>query len=145
MLIVPATVKHFRAIRAQAAQAEQVRIASDDHLAILIHEGAQAVIDDAGVWFIGGAVDMGEGRGDCFSVVAGDAGAARFLIVHRMVRAFMDRKAQEYRRLELRADLRVPNSERWAELLGFTRECLLRRYFRDGDAVLYARTQPCPG
>lgn len=145
MQIVPATVEHFRAIRAQDAQASQVAVASDEHCHTLIAEGARAVVDADGVWFIGGAVDMGEGRGDCWSVVAGNCRNTRFVVVHRMVRRFMDEKAKQFRRLELRADLRCPNADRWALMLGFDFECVLRRYFHDSDAHLFARVQRCPG
>lgn len=144
MLIVPATVEHFRQIHAQPAQAGQVAVATDAHFRTLIAEGAQAVVSDAGVWFIGGTIDMGEGRGDCWSVVSSEC-RARFTVVHRIVRRFMDEKARQYRRLELRADLRCPNADRWALMLGFEFECVLRRYFHDSDAHLFSRIQRCPG
>jgi len=142
---VPATLGHFRAIQAQPAQAAELAAASAEHCGVLIAEGAQAVIDDDGVYFIGGAVDMGFGRGDCWSVVAGNCRHMRFAVVHRMVRKFMDEKARQYRRLELRADLRCPNADRWALLLGFEFECVLRRYYENADAHLFARIQRCPG
>jgi hypothetical protein len=135
---VPATLEHFHAIRAPAPQAEQLAAAPAWHRTALIDEGARAIVDADGVWFLGGTIDTGEGRADCWSLVSLEC-RHRFVAVHRLARAFLDQKAREYRRLELRADLRCPNADRWALLLGFDFECVLRRYYPDSDAHLFAR------
>jgi hypothetical protein len=56
----------------------------------------------------------------------------------RAIRSVLGRAA--FRRIEMAVRTDFPSASRWAEMLGFERECLATAFFPDGaDAYLYVR------
>jgi hypothetical protein len=137
MQLVSCTTEHFRAIKAQPAQAEAAARASDYFVGDLRKAGAYAIVDEEGVWCVGGIVDMGEGRAIAWCLLDKSV-PYKLPAVHRIVKRVID--GAPYRRIELVADTRCTKADEWAIRLGFDFEAPLRAYFPDGSAAhLYSR------
>lgn len=136
-MIVPATVDHVLAVRPQPSQAGATEGVPSDHVAQLVANPALAVVDGHRVLAVGGIVDMGEGRGVMWSLMADSIGS-RFVAVYRAAQRLL--REAGLRRVEMIVDPRQVNGVRLAIRLGFDFEALMRSYYADGhEAYLFAR------
>ena len=86
-----------------------------------------------------GLIELWPGR-DCAWSLLSDCGPRIFLNVHRTVVRFLD--ARRTRRTEMSVDVDHAAGQRWADLLGFRKEGLMKSYSPDGrDAYLYAKVR----
>ncbi len=84
-----------------------------------------------------GAIPHWPGRATCWALLAEDLGPLMIPLT-RAVKAWLE--LQPHRRLEATCQAEDPRGHRWAELLGFERECLMRGYGPNGeDYLLYSR------
>ena len=91
------------------------------------------VIGCAGVWMIE------PHRGIAWALLAEDIGKSIFHM-HKAVKRFLEEV--EIQRIETAVDYNFHAGHRWAKMLGFRAEGVMRRFFPDGhDAILYARIQ----
>ena len=90
-----------------------------------------------------GVLDRGEGRGLAWALLAADLGPGGFVALHRAVSRGM--AAMPYRRIEAHVAAGFAPGRRWARLLGFAFEGVMRGYLADGgDALLFARLNAKP-
>lgn len=124
---------------AQEAQADARALFADPAYGAAIEAGPYAFTVRAGdaVLGCGGLVIEWPGRGVCWAVVSRHAGP-HFREIHRAVAGFM--KQVPCRRIEVVVKADFAAGHRWAKLLGFMREGLMRAYSPAGDDYqLYAR------
>jgi hypothetical protein len=105
--------------------------------ALLAAGPAYSAVEDDVVFASAGFYQQWEGRAIVWALLSADAGR-HFIRIHRAVlRAF---SLHPYRRIETAVLDGFEEGYRWAEMLGFWREGLMRAYCPDGtDAHLYAR------
>jgi hypothetical protein len=95
-----------------------------------------AVIDDKVIACLG-IIPQWENRAIAWGLISGDAGKY-FIGVHKAVKRFLD--LQDYARIETSVSCNFDQGHRWAQMLGFEREGMMRKYTPDGrDCDLYAR------
>ena len=135
--IEPFKASHISMFRPQDAQAHEPA-----------PDAAYTAIEAAGLSFTGfrddtilaccGYIDMWPGRALCWTRIAFAATRHDMLWIHRQVAKFIE--ANPRRRLEMTVDAGFYAGFRWAELLGFDKEALLRAYDPSGrDHVGYCK------
>ena len=120
-------------------QAWQGRVTSSHARALNRRGQAWTGRSDAGrVVACAGVLDRGEGRGLAWALLAGDLEPGGFIGLHRAVAKALP--TLPYRRIEAHVAADFPPGRRWARLLGFGFEGVMRGYQADGgDALLFAR------
>lgn len=83
-----------------------------------------------------GVVNLWEGRGSAWALLAGDAGKC-MRQVHRAVEEFLD--GCGINRVEAYVAPDFMPGHRWAKMLGFEHEGLMRAFQRGADMCMYAR------
>lgn len=83
-----------------------------------------------------GVVNLWQGRGSAWALLAGDAGKCMRQI-HREVEKFLD--GCGIRRVEAYVYPDFEPGHRWARMLGFEPEGLMRAFQRGADMVMYSR------
>jgi len=83
-----------------------------------------------------GVVNLWQGRGSAWALLAGDAGKCMRQI-HREVERFLD--GCGIRRVEAYVHPDFEPGHRWARMLGFEREGLMRAFQRGADMYMYSR------
>lgn len=127
------------ALDVQEAQADSLALFSDPAYGAAIEAGPYAFTARAGetVLGCGGLVIEWPGRGVCWAVVSRHAGPY-FREIHRAVTGFMAQVPCRRMEFVVKADFAA--GHRWARMLGFAREGLMRAYSPAGDDYhLYAR------
>lgn len=86
-----------------------------------------------------GLMELWQNRAICWAYLDGGIGASRFLVLHKMVKRFMD--IAPYDRIEATVDVEFEAGHRWVRALGFEVEAPLMRKHRPdgGDSVGYVR------
>ena len=142
MHVVDAKLAHFHALIVQPWQRAHADLLRDDrYLAdLLAHGPAWAVLDGDYVLCVGGALDKGGGRAECWAWLTGELGN-RMLTVHRAALRFLN--SVPFRRLEMYVHEKHWQCIRWACALHFQLECQrLASWFEDGSAaMLFARVR----
>jgi hypothetical protein len=139
--VLPFRAGHPSWMRLQPAQAEWRDAAEPAVLnALEADGGAWTLLVDGRVMICGGVIDRGGGRGEAWALVAEDAGRAMAAIT-RAARGCLD--AAPYRRVEAVTARAFRPGGRWARLLGFQSEGVMRGYCAGGgDAERWARLDP---
>jgi hypothetical protein len=83
-----------------------------------------------------GVVNLWQGRGSAWALLAGDAGKCMRQI-HREVETFLDNCG--IRRVEAYVYPDFEPGHRWARMLGFEREGLMRAFQQGADMYMYSR------
>ena len=83
-----------------------------------------------------GVVELWQGRASAWALLSGEAGRS-MIGLHRMVEDFLDNCG--IRRVEAYVYPDFEPGHRWATMLGFEREGLMRAFQRGADMVMYAR------
>lgn len=136
--IEPFMARHIDQIELQPAQAGLRAFLEQGH-ALHLAEGSLAFtgFQDGKAIGCAGLIEIWPGR-DCAWSLLSDCGPRAFLNVHRTIMRFLGERRT--RRTEMSVDADHAAGQRWAELLGFRKEGLMRSYSPDGrDAYLYAR------
>lgn len=138
MLVAPFHPAHLVEIRAQPRQPKDLMLYSDPSYGESLAEGqAFSVFDSGGLKACLGVVDMGTGRGLGWAVLSCDLKA---LMAPMTLRARQFFRESAFRRVEAYIDPNFPQAIRWAGLLGFEREGLMKCFTPSGaDQYLYAR------
>lgn len=139
MNIIPFHPDHLKRIALQPSQiALQPELAKPEYGPALLAAGPcySGVVGDV-VIASAGFYPQWDGRAIVWALVSGDAGR-HFVSLHRAVlRSF---ELHPFRRIETCVLKGFAEGCRWAEMLGFQREGLMRAYGPDGsDFHLYAR------
>lgn len=140
MHIIPFEPDHLRGMLLQQAQQWMGPMLGHEYGESLKRSGPCFTLEDEGRAIIcAGVVEMWEGRGHAWSLIAQDAGA-HFVRIVRAMRHFLD--LQDTRRIEAAVGANFEQGHRLMKMLGFEREGLMRAYLPNGqDAVLYGRVR----
>lgn len=142
MIVVDYRPHHLRLIKIQAAQEAMASMITVEYALLLKNAGpAYTVLDDDGeVLFCCGTAKQWEGRFVVWSVLSKFATKKKFVWISRKVKSYFDKS--DIRRLEMTIDVGFDQGVRWAELLGFKRECKMEKFNPDGtDAWLFSRVK----
>lgn len=131
---------HLQAIEAQPAQRLWQGMGTD-YESICSNDGYAVLMDGRPV-IAGGVIEMHQGRGLLWCVMAQDAGRVLRRLT-RLVQLYISLLTSvQYHRLELTTQADFKPANRWAALLGFNNEGLMRGYGPDKkDHYLWARVR----
>ena len=133
MIVVPLDAEHLRQIRPQAAQVGEVEAQRD----LLPVGAAWAAVVEGRAVACPGLVEVWPGRAYAWALLDRDAGR-HMLALTRAIRSRL--QTATWRRVEMAVDAEFAPGSRFAEMLGFERECRARAYFPNGhDAYIYVR------
>jgi len=138
---VPFTPAHLLALRLQAAQADlQPLLGQPEYGAALAGADTWTGLVDGRVVGCAGVLPQWPGRAIAWALLTRDLTARHFLRVHlKVLRVLRGAQDRGVRRIETTVDAGFDAGHRWARLLGFRPEGLMRAYSPDGrDHVLYA-------
>lgn len=139
MHIITFQPEHLRRICLQPHQAIlSSEIAKPEYGPALVEAGpCYSAVDGDNVLACAGFYPQWTGRAIVWALLSETAGR-HFVRIHRAVlRSF---ELHPFRRIETAVAAGFPEGDRWATMLGFQREGLMRAYLPDGgDAHLYAR------
>jgi len=132
---------HIETIDLQPAQAVLRDRLSEAAIQGLVRSRAIAIVDGADVLVCAGLTQRWPGRAVGWALLSRRIRPNRFLAVHRLIAAALDRAAmRDPGRIEVQIDPGHAAALRWARLLGFETEGRMRRYLPDGrDMILMAR------
>jgi hypothetical protein len=134
--------EHLTSLALQEGQAYMQSYLSEPGYAnFLLSAGPALTVMAAGkVIAIAGIAEVWAGRGAAWLLMADGAGRRHMVALHRAVRAYLD--GCGVRRVECYVDRDFLAGHRWARMLGFEREGLMRAFgAHGGDMVMYARVQ----
>lgn len=138
-MIVQMEPAHLRQLCMQPAQKVFQPLAEDpDYAGNLIESGfAYALVDGGEVFACAGIIPQWEHRAVAWALV-GQAAGRHMIELHRAVSQSF--RQHPFRRIETAVTVEFDEGHRWAQLLGFRREGLMRSYTPEGeDCYLYAR------
>lgn len=109
----------------------------------LMAEGkAYTVMEEEDVLFTGGCLELHRGVGELWALLSSDAIARQGRFITRGIRNYLDmlQLVYDYHRLFTYVDTNFIEGHRWAELLGFHKEAVLKKHRPDKrDVALYVR------
>lgn len=140
MYVIPYRHYHIAALAIQEAQSYMTEIVKPDYAKALEVAGpAYTVMDGPNVLACAGLAECWETRAQAWTILGAVSGI-KFVRLHKMVSRFLD--MQSYTRIEMTVDHDFAQGHRWAKLLGFEWEGLMRKYNPTGkDCDLYARVR----
>jgi hypothetical protein len=141
MVVEPFEVDHLSRLQVQPHQTgwHRALIGTDWSVLAQAPNQAWAAVDEARTLGCAGYVDMGGGRARAWALLSGDLGPAMTAIT-RAVRRGLD--LAEFRRVDAEVVANFQPGRRWASMLGFKFEGVMRAYCDDGeDAELWARVK----
>lgn len=140
MEVVAYEPEHLERLRLQPAQAYlSGRIGSEYARAMVVDGQSFSALSGDRVIACAGLIPLWAGRAHAWALLAEDAGRD-LLAVHRAVGRFLS--LSTVRRIETSVYHEFAAAHRWARLLGFRWEGLMRGYAPDGrDCDLYARVR----
>jgi len=137
--LVPARPEMVSLIKPQRGQLATGQTMSREQVAAAIEAGVSlACVQGPRVLAFGGIAEQWPDRGILWGLLADSIGAT-FTPVHRVVRRALDTTA--LKRVEAHVDVNHAEAVRWIELLGFTREGVMRSFWNGYDFALYARVR----
>lgn len=141
MYVVPYRSFHPSALTIQSGQAYMADFLKPEYCKALENAGpAYTVMDDNSVVACGGLAEQWSTRAIAWSLISENISGLKFARLHKMVFRFLE--VQDYPRIEMTVDHDFENGHRWAKLLGFKWEGLMKKYNPTGsDCDLYARVR----
>lgn len=141
MYIVPYRHFHLAALAIQDAQATMSEMIKPEYAKALEAAGpAYTAMDGSEVIACAGLAEQWAGRATAWSILSKHVTGSKFVRLHKIVQRFLD--MQDYARLEMTVDQGFEQGVRWAEMLGFECEGLMRKYSPNGtNCYLYARVK----
>lgn len=140
MDIVPFEAGHIFDLRLQRAQELFYSKFSPGYATALETAGGYTALVDGRPIVCAGLVEQWEGRALAWALMAQDAGP-HFVRITRAVRRALD--MAQWRRVEAHVDAEFHEGIRWAKMLGFEAESVMRAFTPEGrDAFMYVRIKP---
>lgn len=143
MYQVPFRAEHVRAMKVQDAQAWFANEVSIDGLRVFEGPHSATCMRDGAPVMVGGAMRVWDDRAYLWAWLAKDMVPGEFLVMHRMVKAYLD--ALPFKRIEAAVDATFDAGHRWMTALGFTcetPETVMRAFLPNGaDCKLYAKVK----
>jgi len=140
MILMPYRPFHLKAIEVQDAQSDAVGQIQNEWAVSLEQAGpAYTLMDKNIVLGCGGLVIQWTGRAMAWTLLSKELTGTKFLRAHKEATRFLN--SQDIKRIEMVVDHEHIQGHRWAEMLGFEWEGLMRGYsqFSQRDCDLYAR------
>jgi len=133
--------EHLFALKPQKAQSFiSDYLKESPEYAHLIDDMAYTLMVDDEVIFCGGLLHMHEGVGEVWTVIGENFKQYSLSITRHVITFLHNAEALGYRRLQTTVASGFPEAARWAGLLGFESEGLMRKYTPAGeDCFMYAR------
>ena len=94
------------------------------------------VRQDGKIIYCAGVVELWQGRASAWALLSGEAGRS-MIGLHRMVKDFLDNCG--IRRVEAYVYPDFEPGHRWARMLGFEQEGLMKAFQQGADMVMYSR------
>lgn len=141
MYVIPYRHFHLAALAIQDAQASMADMIKPEYAKALEAAGpAYTVMDNQEVIACAGLAEQWPGRATAWSILSKHVAGMKMARLHKMVARFLD--MQNYTRIEMTVDHEFEQGHRWAKMLGFEWEGLMRKYNPNGvDCDLYARVK----
>lgn len=137
MIIVPFVADHIHYIDPQPEQKNFLKNMTKEYAESLQGVYAYSAITNDGVVACAGIQEIWDGRGLAWSILGNTSGQNMARIHRAVLRAL---NICPYKRVEMYVNSTFSDGCRWADMLGFEREGLMRSFFPSGlDAYLYAR------
>lgn len=140
-MIVPYQPDHLTRLLLQPSQAIMQPMLSKKEYAesLQIAGPAYSLVDGDDVLACMGLLPQWENRAIAWGLISAKAGR-HFLSIHKAVLATME--LHRFRRIETSVTCNFENGRRWAEMLGFEREGIMKSFTPDGrDCDLYAKVR----
>lgn len=140
IIIVPMNLEHVRALEPQDAQSDQTADERVETARALLSQGpGYAAVNERGVMCLGGVSPQWHGRMVAWVLLSKHAGP-HMVQITRAVSRYLD--GLDCRRVEMYVDAQFSTGCRWARMLGFKSEGLMRAFLPNGnDAFMYGRTR----
>lgn len=141
MEIVQFQPEHLQQLALQPAQADAYAdLAKREYGEALAKGESRTVIHGGRIVACAGVIPIWKGRGELWSLIAGDIGALGMHRMHFAAKRWLE--TVDWRRLEAHCDARYLQAHRWLYLLGFECEGPLKSYTPDGqDCLRFARVR----
>ena len=140
--IIEFKARHWTDLVLQEAQSFSQPLLADHEYAKFLTEGGphySMMVDGRVLGCAGVCMITEEHRGVAWALVAKDIGRS-FYSFHKSVLNFLEES--NLVRIETAVQYDFHDGHRWAQLLGFKPEGVMKKYFADGqDAILYARVR----
>lgn len=129
---------HLKVLELQADQQHCEELLENWQSAEFEKQNSYTLLDENGrALIIAGLFKIWEGRYAAWALVSKHAGK-HFLYITREVKRFLEYN-YSIDRIECYVETFFHQGHRWAKLLGFERECTMRKYQYGRDTDLYAR------
>lgn len=136
--VVPFDRSHLEAISIQEGQSHLVGLIHEEkYFAALAACQARTALVDTCPVAIAGISSETPGRGTVWAIMGRDAGR-HMVAITRAARDLMAARRMEFVRLEAAVRCDFVPAVRFVKLLGFRRECRMRKYFAGIDYFLYS-------
>ena len=130
---------HLRSLKVQAPQAYVSHLLTPEYGRSLEGPHAFTGVYNGRVVVCAGVEYQWAGRGIAWALLS-ECSPVVFVLIHRAILRFLE--GCDLRRIETSVDLGYGPGHRWAQLLGFEVEGLMRGHQPDGrDSILYARVR----
>lgn len=141
MRVEPYRAEHLAQLDLQEGQKYLSRFLPEVLRKSLQGEFSYTALDGDEVVCCAGLAPQWENRAVAWAYLADGIAPQRFVVVHRMVKRFLD--VAPFDRIEATVDAEFEQGHRWVKSLGFTLEApRMRRHRPDGgDSALYARVR----
>ena len=141
MHAIPYRHFHLASLTPQEAQATMAELIKPEYAKALEIAGpAWTVMDGSEVLACLGLAEQWPTRAQAWTILSNNLTGRRFAKFHAMVMRGLG--MQSYTRIEMTVDHEFEQGHRWAKLLGFEWEGLMRKYNPNGmDCDLYARVK----
>lgn len=142
LAIREAEEQDFYAIELQDEQENWMALSelNADDVRMLVNMGSTTVTDFEGrIILIGGLIEVAPGRAEAWTIISEHAGV-HMVRLSRMVKRYLD--GGPFRRIEANVRSDFAPGIRWANMMGFEMEGLMKQYSPNGaDHYLYARVR----
>lgn len=137
--LIPARPEMAAMISPQHQQLATGQIMTRDHLAAAINAGlALACVEGSRILAVGGIAEQWPDRGLLWGLLTDGIGAT-MTPVHRIVQRAV--AASSLQRIEMHVAVKHGAAARWAKLLGFKQEGVMRKFWQGHDFALYAKVR----
>lgn len=126
-----------------AGQVRYILETMDDVAEKVSQDNGYAVFWNKKIIACGGVIPMWDGRATVWGIIDKSVVGSSMIWVHRFVKEHIDDALESrFHRLEMTVNMDFPQGSRWAEMLGFEFEGILKQYdpWRN-DHIMYARTR----
>jgi hypothetical protein len=132
------SVELLQKIKAQESQKDvEELLQNTEYCKALVRTGhAFCYVYEGKVLACAGIIDETDGRGLAWSVLSEESGA-HLVPIFRAIKQYF--AFGHFRRITMTVEKDFAAGHRMAKMLGFVYEGIMSKYFKHGDAVLYAR------